>query len=291
MEQKCRIFHRPHLLWAIDDKEVDSLAQRVNTTGINPVCKFDLSKSGRRPSFGQAKRKWEFSLQNGQCVEGSRCRCPNLNVKGHETAASIRGAANRMFVAEGAASGPAILKQYGTGLVVSTVVINGIIGGAFVGSSAPMMAALGATLANPVFLAVGTVVLTVKIASAHASFQCQDFLGCWPVSAQKVRNGGCRLSTNAKTGGSPVWFLPLPGTKLEKKWTGSCKRVKCKPGELRSQIVGQTCQKTASRTRHNLYNCQPLPYSDMNRAQKRALWESLNKTSLPREYGITQLAL
>merc|ERR1719436_2341439 len=98
-----------------------------------------------------------------------------------------------------------------------------------------------------------------------------------PSSVEYKEERGCRVKINAKVGGSPVWFLPVPGTKLKTDMFGKCIKTNCEIDEWKSQRIGFS--------EDSFYNCQPLSFEVMTIFQRRALLDKLYHTGVAEEYG------
>merc|ERR1719221_176687 len=78
------------------------------------------------------------------------------------------------------------------------------------------------------------------------------------------------MPVDAKQGGSPVWFLPPPGTVLEREPAGWSP-----DGKVLEDCVMDACafddytaQRVGFHGKH-VMNCQPLPFADMTIQQKQ----------------------
>merc|ERR1712129_613323 len=119
----------------------------------------------------------------------------------------------------------------------------------------------------------------------HDDFECAKTAACWavPPKKQKTRQSGslrsCRVSESAKTGGSPVWFLPSPMMKVERRFQ-ICSLRPCSEEEKSSQKVG-----FGGEDNQNIYNCQPLIWEDMDETQQTKLTDAMSNTGVNEEYS------
>lgn len=266
MQKKCAKFHTPSPLWSLDDMSVGTVSQ----TGNNAVC----GTSGDSPGLREYTQK-------GRCFEGTKCKCPATTIKGRRTYKDLlqRSGESSLYVKGGSASGPMWTAQYAQGFVMSTVIQATLLG-----LSVP--AALSSTITLPLFLLTSTAGRGLFIYKDYYTFSCLDTLGCWP--SEPVRDAGrrCRMPEKVATGGSPLWWMPPPGLKLEYRQVKGCIVTNCGPDELRGQTIGAV-SRAGSNKKEGIANCQPLTFQDMNGAQRRMFLEHLEETGLHEEYNFT----
>jgi len=79
------------------------------------------------------------------------------------------------------------------------------------------------------------------------SWHCAASLNCWPVQPKRRRESktrnACRIPEEARKGGSKVWFLPPPGSKVRNKKgvrsvLGRCELVACETSDMMAERVG-----------------------------------------------------
>merc|ERR1712194_7775 len=96
-----------------------------------------------------------------------------------------------LFSMTGNAALPTIAKQYATSFVVATTMAT------LTAEGVAVTAAAIATLEMPMFLATGTVMLSMKAAWSWFQFKCKDTLGCWPQRPDRVKTAAtpkaCRM--------------------------------------------------------------------------------------------------
>mmetsp|Transcript_92368 Transcript_92368/g.206430 ORF Transcript_92368/g.206430 Transcript_92368/m.206430 type:complete len:540 (-) Transcript_92368:51-1670(-) len=297
MESECLVFSPPSPLWQIDDKLAGTPAMEP---GPDAVCVTPEKNAFRRFTEKVRGLPKDYSMQQGMCPEGTRCKCLNQKLLKRPTAAAIR---NRgiVFFHRGIASAISLASQITQGslsTVFQTMVLNGI----------TITAAITSTIACPMFLVSGAANLGFKGVHSIAQFRCQATLGCMPSSVIHVEGRGCRLKPNAKVGGSPLWFLPPPGTKLDRHSAGSlCRFDRCTRREWKSERVGfsrkvpqldiaDAMLAVAPGTgpgmvfapqpdaRPVLYNCQSLSFEVMTAPQRRTFVTKLRENGVAEEY-------
>jgi len=286
MERKCLAFHRPYLLYEVDDKEVGSFSQQpMSAGGYDPVCQLNATSGGGRPKEFKSKHDWEYGMQKGVCPSGTRCKCPHTRIHDYDTVKDYRGNGARIFFDYS-------LSGTQNRFTVPGVILSGVNDLIFVSTvfyGLPMLI-LGAPLIVPSAsgFVIGMVLGTLFNSIESLGWTCEESLGCWPGGFVKIKNVGCRFKSNTKHGGSPIWFLPPPLTKMRKDWTHKCTLDKCTGEEAYQQKIGNNDFKNTpkGKGRYSLYNCQPLSYEDMTSAQKKEIWNRLSDDFLAEHQAV-----
>jgi len=118
----------------------------------------------------------------------------------------------------------------------------------------------------PILIAATPMFLIQK--GAHAAFKdCARTIGCWPQEGSRSNANLCSMRSSARDGGSPVWFMPPPGTQLQAESGQTCKLKACSGDDTILQYVGYDGT--------SVKNCQPLPYHEMSSSQRQKFLESI----------------
>jgi len=269
MVRRCMDWHAPSLLWVMNDRGVDIAASQ------HAVCKM-------LPFDKPFSTSPEEIYQSGACPEGTACDCPEKWVNKHLSLAERRDRRfSLFFVTPGSAIIPSIFNYVRKNIAVKAMVAAFLM-------VTPLSPMLPLTVLKFVMSTTwrgervyGVVTNAIK---ADKSFRCAQTAGCWAVPPMKKkmahRSTSCRMSESAAAGSSPVWFLPPPMMKVEKRFQ-RCSMKPCNELELSSQKVG-----FGGKENKSIYNCQPLIWEDMGETQQTRLKEVLRQTGVDEEYSL-----
>lgn len=272
MFEKCFTWHQPDPLFRPDWHDRLSLA----TADGNPVCSVPAAK--------ESSRNARDIVQQGACPSGTSCQCPTGLVKDQKSIMDLK-ADQALFIDPGSSLLALINAQLNSAQkkVLQNVLLRG-------------MSLQAAVLAVPTtfFLAKAGWSLGSWVIQGLA-WRCTQTVACWPNWPEQRRtvfthdeqsydDKACRLPSETKAGGSQVWFLPPPGVKVVR--TGWYRARRCLFAECdRNDMLGQKVGFGPSPTdRSNVYNCQPLPFEQMDDEQQQKYFEKLRET-LPDEYN------
>jgi len=274
MRRKCWVWDPPSPIWSPEDKGISPPPMNPEDAPalFHPVC---VALDGGVTAM--------HGPQFGVCPEGTSCRCPSNEVFKEKTLQEIRmGVGNSVFeqltkggVIQGASMlAGSVMGEFGHPLLVAQsinsasqnnwaelgAIVTGAIGSAVAGKVA---AGVGISMATTLIVAALPVYVLKK--AVYASLKdCVHTLGCWPTQPVLV-DGFCVLPDSAKEGGSPVWFLPPPGTQFQQTsgYMHECQIAACNPDELAQQQIGFHGAR--------VLNCQPLSWENMNTVQQQKL--------------------
>jgi hypothetical protein len=233
-------------LWETDDKGAEDLSQK----GPDAVCQMEDDDK-----YAKAFK------QVGICPSGSKCKCPKQKVYGNRrlTAKQIRD------------SGHLFVEPDRFAIAVTDV--------AWVATYS-----LFVPLPLAVALVGGFGLLEAGV--QFAMHQCRNTLGCYPQTNINKFEKSCRMPAKVAEGGSPMWFLPPPGTVIKHQMK-MCKVTSCKKTDFTHHKIGFYAA-TDSETypgRPHVYNCQALAYEEMSAGEQAEFVSIVQNTDMDKEYS------
>jgi len=271
MVRKCKTWHAPSLLWVMNDRGLDIEASQ------HAVCKV--------PKYNKAfSTSSEDIYQKGTCPEGTACNCPeDWNTDQPSLAERRDQRFSMMFITPGSAIIPVIFNYYKAKIVVKWMV-KAILYVATGHHTLPLkLIKFVLDLGWHVEKGWG---LMRKVQAKEHKWKCAYTAACWAVRPERRRSArgrSCRVSDGAKAGGSPVWFLPPPLFKVQRKFL-KCSLKPCEEGEVSAQQVG-----IGGKRGKNIYNCQPLIWEDMGEGQQSSLVTALAQSGVGAEYDLIEV--
>lgn len=271
------------------------------TASYRELCPFGMPHSSYKPDLvtegtcAYDHLDKSISLQEDRmCAEGHRCACPMFEANSevvqsaYDAYATYSVAFSVTKGANSAAAGAAGL----TGMIASASIPAGAataIGGAVGGVSSAGAVAVGALAAYawPLTVGVGAVSL-VTFAGSYvwkwARHACSRNVGCYPMDCVEEPGRGCRIRApdDFMDERNPFWFLPPPTYKCAYK-KRSCQLSPCSKSNVWLQTIGLGQTRSLGKTGNTqVYNCQPMLYTDMSAGQRVRL--ETETADLKKEY-------
>jgi len=296
LQQKCWTWKSKSPLWVPQDNGPGK-TNLAKADGV-AVCKVKDGQESWRSSraIDQPDYSQNASVPPaGQhCIEGTACSCPStwrkkfdtlsekrqarsLSAQGVSHKSVFQGVTPNFFIADSDIGLRNVLNTMSRSMAIGTLVQMTVF-------AQTLQAALLATPFGAPFLIQTGIALFGYMRHA-VTWTCSESVGCWPQEPKRVRtqeqSKACRLPDETEKGGSKVWFMPPPGFTLFHRggfWSiRKCALKYCSKKDMVEQRVGFFEDK------RNVYNCQPLPYDEMDAEQQGKYTETLRAT-IPTEY-------
>jgi len=273
LQTKCLTWYPPSPLWIEDDKPPKSVAH----LDYRAVCQVyhGVEDESRDPAD---------LIQRGSCPEGTTCSCPQTWAISREPTPLYRSG-DRSFVQAGSAELPSLISSFSMGALTRTMtrtLPQAIAAGTLARVS------ISTVLLSPAVLLASGMGVASSLWTQSREWKCKQTAGCWPARPRKMVRK-CRVPDSAQSGGSPVWFLPPPGLRMQHRgWLRGCRLTKC-VGQL-DREDGPLVQQVGfgGKDKRDIFNCQPLTFENMSVDQRRALLEALTDSGIPSEYDLAK---
>jgi len=277
VEKMCHQWFAHNLFWMSHDSSPGEIEAEND---MRTICYLD--------HFDQDSQDERDILQAGTCPEGSSCRCPRLYRHNEDTISEIRTNKLDVFIPDSAAILALVAAQVEDDFWgdVQDMVIEGVVMNTVAGIGLGF-SGLGAAFASVSYVTSALIGVWQTYREEAASWTCAATVGCWPGEPIEMEGGNCRVPPVDQSGGSPFWFLPPPMVMLTHEpvslaGLSGCTIRACNTANSRAQTVGFGAD------RQNVYNCQPLTYSEMTDGQQRAFSQAVGCTGVYEEYQMAE---
>jgi len=259
---------------------------QATTASYRELCPFGMPHASYKPdlvhegtcSYDHLDRT--IALQeNRMCAEGHRCACPVFAANSEVVRSAYDAYATYSVfysVTKGASSASTTAAGL-TGMISSSSIPSGVatvIGG--VSSAGAVAVSAFAAYAWPLTVGLGAISLVTFGGSyvwKWARHTCSRNVGCYPMDCVEEPGRGCRIRApdDFMDERNPFWFLPPPTYKCAYK-NGRCQLSQCSKSNVWNQTIGLGMTRALLKTGNTqVYNCQPMLYTDMSARQRMRL--------------------
>lgn len=228
----------------------------------------------------------DYIVQDGMCVEGTKCKCPMTRLNARSPTPELRKEGLTVFAPNGVSAATSLLMQ-ARGMYLTSAVRNSLA----MGLAGGLQTTVTSLFVPQLLLYQVGRTIGFKFFQ-YLTHQCQSTVGCWPQQPESVSLNGtwnaCRMPVKANEGRSPVWFLPPPGLRF-KHSKGFCVLDNCKPIDRKAQTVGLVASSSSRYPgKPYLHNCQPLSFEYMTPDQRHNFIQRLQESGIEDEYNLTE---